>query len=192
MTEDRFTEKISLWLDDELNPTEVIELQAHLTDCPTCCQTYAAMQHIDKLLRTAATQMAAPMPGFSQRFETRLAQHSPAKPWQIWLTLGALLGGTILFFGAWLVIGGMALLSAGASMLDVGLYYQALAALIETVDKLRVFINLGALYLKVSLITMGQPIFWACILIALSMTWLWVRTLKNLPQRATANIQLIF
>ena len=192
MTKDNFTEKISLWLDDELNLTEVAELQDHLSACPACCQSYEAMKHIDQLFRMAAMQMAAPMPGFSQRFEARLAQHSPAKPWQIWLALGALLGGTIFFFGAWVVVGGIALLSVSASVLDAGLYYQGLAAFIETVDNLRVFLNLGALFLKTSFITMGQPVFWGCILIALGMTWLWVRALQNLSRRTITNIQLIF
>lgn len=191
MMKDTFTEKISLWLDDELSPVEVTELQTHLASCPACRQTYEAMQHVDRLLRTAAGVMVAPHPGFPQRFEARLARHHSPKPWQIWLTLGALLVGTLLFFGAWGVVGGLTLLSISASVLDVGLFYQWLVVFIESVDSLRVFLNLGALFLKASFITMQQPLFWGCLLVGVATTLLWVRAVQTLSRRAVSTIQLM-
>jgi len=66
MTKDTFTEKISLWFDDQLSPAEVAELKDHLSGCPSCRQTYSAMQQVDQVLQAAARVMAAPQPGFSR------------------------------------------------------------------------------------------------------------------------------
>jgi hypothetical protein len=137
---DSYTKKISLWLDDELNPTEVTELKAHLAGCSTCRQTYEAMRRVDHLLHTAATVMAVPSSGFVERFEMRLVQYRPDKPWRIWLALGGLLLGTLFVFSAWAIVGGVALVGVSISLLDVGLLYQWLATFIESVDMLRGYV----------------------------------------------------
>ncbi len=192
MTKDNFTEKISLWLDNELSPTEVAELQAHLADCPVCHQTYQAMQQVDHLFRMVAKQMVAPSPGFTQRFETRLAGHRVAKPWQIWLTLGALLLGTLFLFGLAGLLGGLTLVSVSVSVINVGWFYQWLVTFMESVDTLCFFLNVGALFLKASFLTMQQPIFWGCLLIGIIITWLWARLMRALAQRSAPIVNLIF
>lgn len=192
MTKDTFTEKISLWLDNELDPAEVSELQSHLAGCPVCRQTYEAMRQVDHLLQTAAKQMAPPRPGFNQRFETRLARHRPGRPWQIWLTMGALSLAALLVFFGWAIVEGMALEADSTSIFEANFYYQGVVAFIESADTLRFFLNLATLFLKTSFILMQQPLFWGGVLIAMTTIWLWVRLLQTLPRRATANVQLIF
>ena len=36
MTHNKYTEQISMWLDNELSPDEVNELQNHLAECSGC------------------------------------------------------------------------------------------------------------------------------------------------------------
>lgn len=191
MKKDAFTEKLSLWLDNELSPTEVVELKAHLDSCPACRQAYQAMQRVDNLLRLAATTIAAPSPGFNQQFETRLAGYRPGRPWQIWLAIGGLLTGTLLFGGAVAVVGGLAVVNLSGTGLEADWFYQWLAAGIESVTNLRVLINLGGLFLKATFITMGQPLFWLCVLMAISMAWLWVRVMQTVSRRATPTVEFV-
>jgi len=190
MSMDQFTEKISLWLDNELSPAEVTELEAHLTDCPACRQTYEAMQRVDRLFRTAAHQMVIPAPGFTRRFETRLAQQRLVKPWQLWLTMGALLGGTVLIFSTWAMIGGIALLGVRTTAVDARLYYQGMIAFLETVDQARVYFNLSSLFVKASLLTMSQPLFWVGTMIIITIIGLWLRIWRGLSQGRSINLSL--
>jgi predicted anti-sigma-YlaC factor YlaD len=187
-----FTEKISLWLDDELDDSEADELQAHLATCQACRHTYRAMQQVHLLLDAAAATMVTPAPGFAQRFEARLAHRRPVKPWQIVLALSALLLGTLLFAGAWTVMSGLTLVSAGSALLDVDLFYQGVIGFIDSADQLRFFVNLGALFLKASFITMQQPLFWGCLLVAVLMTGLWARALQMLYRRETVTAEFVF
>lgn len=190
--QDSYTKKISLWLDDELNPTEVTELKAHLADCSTCRQTYEAMRRVDSLLHTAAAVLVPPSSGFVERFETRLAGYQPGQLWRIRLALGGLLLGTLFIFSAWAIVGGVALVGVSTALLDVGLLYHWLATFIESVDMLRVFLNLGALFVKAGYIIMKQPLFWMAGLVALILAGIWVRVIQLLSRRTSAAFELVF
>jgi len=187
---DEYTEKISLWLDDQLNPNEITELKTHMTTCPVCRHTYEAMQRVDHMFRSAARVMVAPHAGFTQRFETRLAQRRHIKPWQLWLTISALLLGTLVFFGAWAVIGGLALISVSTSMLDVGRLYHFLTIVIESVDSFRVFLNLWSLFLKAGFITLSEPLSWGFMVVGLAMVGLWVRVMQTLARRVGVSVEM--
>lgn len=187
MSKDAYTEKISLWLDDELNPAEVAELETHLVSCSNCRQLYQAMQQVDDLFRTAAMSLVGPGPGFIQRFETRLIQYRTGRPWQIWLGLGALLVGSFLLFGAWAIAGGIALMTVITSLLEINLFLQWLEQFIVSAMSVRLIFDLGALFLKAGVVLMSQPIFWLSIFIALAMSGLWVRIVRQLSQR-TAEV----
>lgn len=191
MSKDAFTEKISLWLDDELNPNEVAELETHLASCMSCSQLYQAMQRVDALLHAAAMTMVAPGPGFSHRFETRLAQYRPSQPWQMWLAVSGLLIGAFLIFGAWAIIGGMTLATTTTALFDVGLLLQQLENFIDSATSARAFFNLGGLFLKANVIVMRQPLFWVSILVAIAMSGLWVRILRSLSRRPFQTIEFL-
>jgi hypothetical protein len=197
MSKDTFTEKVSLWLDDELSPNEVAELKMHLASCTSCSQLYQAMQQVDALLRAAAMTIVAPEPGFSHRFETHLArqqelaQYRPSQPWQIWLAVSGLLMGAFLIFGAWAVIGGITLATTTTSLFDVGLLLQQLENFIDSAASARAFFNLGGLFLKVNVIVMRQPLFWVSILIAIAMSGLWFRILRNLSQHPFETVEFL-
>jgi hypothetical protein len=187
MSHDTFTEQISLWLDNELSATEVAELQTHLAGCHTCQHTYQALQQVDTLLRSGSSVVVGPAPGFTVRFENRLAQQQARHNGHIWLGFGVLLVGTLILF----IIGGIVLgtfVSAGINLDGIDLLYNGLAGLIVSANTLLVWVNLAGLFLKACLITMSQPLFWGCALIAAGMVWLWLRLLKLVNRPAAVEL----
>lgn len=190
MTHDIFTEKISLWLDDELDPAERAELQAHLSGCPTCQQAYQAMQRVDHLFRDASTMRVIPQSGFTQRFEARLARQRVYHPKRIWWGLSVLALGTVLL----LLIAGVtvgAMVSTGVSMLGVPALYGWLAGFIETTNTMGVWLSLASTFLKVCLRTMSQPLFWGVVTLALGMSWVWLRLLQKIYRRTVVTVELL-
>lgn len=187
MSHDTFTEKISLWLDNELSHPEVAELQAHLADCPACQHTYQALQRVDTLLRGGASVVVAPAAGFMARFESRLAQHQARHNGHIWWGLGVLFAGTMfLFIIAGIVLGSY--VSAGVNLVGIDILYKGLAGLIASANTLAVWLNLAGLFLKASLITMTQPLFWGFALVAAGMAWVWLRLLKVANRPAAVEL----
>jgi predicted anti-sigma-YlaC factor YlaD len=189
MKNDTFTEKISLWLDDELSRAETDALQAHLTECHTCQQAYQAMQRIDALFREGAREVAAPAVGFVERFETRLVQHRAYNGGHLWLGLGTLLLGTLSL----LVITGVMVsvfVSAGINTLGVSLLYHWLARFIESANFIEVWLNFGFVFLKACLITMRQPLFWVFAAVATGLAWLWLRVIRSIAQRGAVTLRL--
>lgn len=190
MMNDQYTEKISEWFDNELKPDEVAELQAHLASCSACRQTYESMQHVHTLLLSAATHMAAPSQGFVRHVEAQLAWRQAHKPWHIWVALGALLIGTLLFWGAWAVSGGLLLMNAGGSALDANVLYQGVTIIFESAASLRTFANICLLLWKTGLFLVGQPLIWLLIITSVCATWLWLRVLQLLSRRPANSIEL--
>lgn len=191
MNHDSYTEQISLWLDNELSPTEASQLQAHLAECPVCRQTQQAMVHLDQMFRQAANLMAAPLPGFGQRLEVRLAHYHPASRRRLLFGMSVLLLGTLALAVLGGVLAGLVLFNTGSSLLDVGLIANALRNLFEAINTAAAWFNLAALFLKASLLTMSQPLFWVCALVAVAAGWLWLRMLNSLNRRPSATVELM-
>ncbi len=187
---DIFTEQISLWLDDELSRPETLALQQHLQQCPACQQTWQAMQQVDTMFRRAAVDMAEPAIGFTSRFEKRLA-HRRLTRRHTWLGLIILLMGTLFFTGISAVTGGIALISAGSSLLDISIVYYGIGLLGSTVSEVRLFANLAELILKLALLMMSQPLFWAYVAVAMGLAALWVRLIQTAYRRTPVVVQMI-
>jgi anti-sigma factor RsiW len=188
---DTFTEKLSLWLDGELNPVELAELQAHLAGCSACQHSYQALQRVDLLFRAASIELVGPRPGFSQRFEARLAQQQAAAlPRRVWWGVGVLLLGTLLLF----IIAGLTVgtaVSAGLSMIGVPALYSWLDSFITASRTLGVWFNLAGTFLRACLATMSQPLFWGCAAAAAAMAGLWLRLLQKIYQRTVVTVELL-
>lgn len=191
MNTDKFTEKISLWIDNELNAAEVAELQTHIKQCEQCRHVAQAMTRLDAALRAAAAEIVAPGPHFAQQVEARLPELQPVKVWQMWLALAALVAGGLLFVGAWVVVGGVTLVSVGTALLDTRLVSQGAIRLIETANELRLVTSLGLLALKTSFITIQQPVFWLCAALAVLFSWLWVRLMRTVARRGAVTVDLL-
>jgi predicted anti-sigma-YlaC factor YlaD len=181
MNYDTFSEKLSLWLDNELDPAETADLEMHLADCTGCQQLYEQMRQVDQFFQAAAMEMITPAVGFSQRVDARLAYHRPVKPWQMLLAMGSLALGPLLVLGL-VVVSGWAFLDTSL-VTSGGLLYQGVISLIDSVDNVRVLVNLITLFVKACLITMQQPIFWSLVLLTIGLSWLWLRVMKALSRR---------
>jgi predicted anti-sigma-YlaC factor YlaD len=179
MTHTKYTEQISMWLDNELDPAKVEELQAHLTECSACSQFYQAMQQVNRVLQKAV--MVEPSPGFTQRFETRLAQHQ-LKQGRMWLGMTILGITTVVLFVAAGIMGWMAFAAWNTSWILPTLYYY-LGQLGEMVNETRAMVNLGALLLKATLMTMQEPMFWGFAAVALATIATWVRVMQVIYRR---------
>ncbi len=189
--EDKYTEKISQWLDNELSASEVTELQHHMNSCQSCQHMHQSLVRVDTMLRSAAQVMVAPTAGFNQRFETRLTHYQPSKPWQIWLAVSALLLGALFFFGVWAVAGGITLVTVSVSMLDAGLLYQLLTQVIKSVDSFFLALNFGTLFMKAGFITMSEPLFWGLVVVVVALIGLWIRVMQTVGHRAGISIQMM-
>ena len=194
-TQDAYTEKISSWLDNELTEAEAADLQHHLRQCQTCQATYHELNQMHEWLRRAALVMAAPAPGFTGRFETRLAHYHPQKRWHLWLAVLGLALGAIFILAATALFGGAALYSLSASVpaLNGQLAHTAVVYLINSANTARFFLGIGLLFLKTSLLTMQTPLFWGMVVVAAASAWLWVRVMRSLLKTgvaATAKLML--
>ncbi len=190
MQHDTFTEKISLWLDNELSPTEISELKAHLAGCPKCQQVHQAMLKVHHLLRDASVVMLEASPDFSSRLQSRLAHHRPQKSWHLWLGLSVLLLGAFFFFAIVAMLGWLSLMNTSGTLVELGPIYYGLASLGGLINNVRAMVNLLGMGLKVSWLTMTQPLFWVYILLAIGLTALWVRLMQSLYRRVPLTTQL--
>ncbi len=190
MQHDTFTEKISLWLDDELNPAEITELQDHLAKCPTCQHFHRTALRVHNLFRTASAYMVEPQPGFSSCVQNRLASRPAQKSWHLWLGLSGLLLGSLFFFALGAVLGWLALINASGTLFELGTIYYGLGILGTTVNDIRAVVNLLGMGVKVALLIMSQPLFWVYVLMAIGLTALWVRVMQSVYRRAPIGIQI--
>jgi predicted anti-sigma-YlaC factor YlaD len=174
-----YLEKISQWLDNELPPAEVTELQTHLSQCSTCQETYLAVRRADTLLRRAATIMVEPTPGFTTRFDNRLASHRLRRPWQAWLALSVLLLGSFSLLTAGALIGGVALLNIWANLLNVQISYYLLGQLGQLVYQTRNLVTLITVLLQLGFTVVTHPLFWVSLPGAGALGWLWLRLMKT-------------
>ena len=186
MTHNKYTEQISMWLDNELNPDEVHELQNHLAQCPACTRFYRAMQQIDQVLNNAL--MVEPNPGFTQRFEARLEQQQ-IRQGRMWLGMTILAVSTLAMFIVAGVFGWLVFAAQGVDWLLPTFYYY-LGQLGETVNSIRAIVNLGGLFLKASFMTMQEPMFWGFVIIALAMVVTWVRVMQMIYRRSPLTTAL--
>lgn len=191
MRHDSYIEQISLWLDNELSPAEASQLQAHLAQCPVCRQSQQAMVHLDGMFRQAASLMAAPLPGFGQRLEIRLAHYHPASRRRLLFGMSVLLLGTLALALLGGLLAGLVLFTTGSSLLDVALIAEGLENLFQFINAAAAWFNLGSLFFKASLLTMGQPLFWVCALAVLAAVGLWLRLLNSLNRRPAATVELL-
>jgi predicted anti-sigma-YlaC factor YlaD len=84
---EEYTEWMSLAQDGMLDRTQTRLLHKHIATCPPCMTVWESMTIVSQMLRAAP--MVEPIPGFTKRFEIRLAyreeQHRRA---MVWLLLG--------------------------------------------------------------------------------------------------------
>jgi predicted anti-sigma-YlaC factor YlaD len=103
-----YQEQMSLWIDDQLTQNEIQEIEAHTATCPTCRTSLEALKRVDRLL--IAAPLVSPVPGFSDRFQARLAtRQRRRRTWAGLLTLALATLVLSLGAGAVLTVSGLAL-----------------------------------------------------------------------------------
>jgi anti-sigma factor RsiW len=98
---DTCQEQMSLWIDDQLTPNEIREIEAHAAACPSCRASLDTLRRLDRLLTSAP--MVSPLPGFSDRFQAKLVtRRRRRRTWAGLLTL--MLATLALSLGAALLL----------------------------------------------------------------------------------------
>lgn len=90
------------YLDGELDFVHHLEMERHLTDCPSCAHACTQLRALQSLLRGSGSDFAPP-PGLRRRIETALLERDePRSPRRMrgWLALAA---AALVVFGVWLV-----------------------------------------------------------------------------------------
>jgi hypothetical protein len=135
--------------------------------------------------------MVAPSPGFSTRFEARLAHYNPHSRRQMWLGLSTLLVGTMFFFSLGAAVGGLTLVGVWQNWLDINTVYYGLGFLGTMANNMLTLVNLVRLVLKVALLTMSQPIFWGFVAVAIALTVTWIHFMRQIYRREPVNIHTL-
>ena len=139
-----YQEQMSLWIDDQLTQNEIQEIEVHTATCLTCRASLEALKRLDRLLRAAP--LVSPAPGFSNRFQARLAtRQRRRRTWAGLLTLT--LAALVLLMGAVavLTVSGLALWGN----LPIGLLLpQATSLLLDLGKAMAASLNLAWLILS--------------------------------------------
>jgi len=103
---DTCREWMSLWLDGRLVQAEVEQVEEHIATCADCRMALDALRHVDRLL--SAAPLVLPAPGFTLRFQARLAaRRRRRRTWAGILTLGLATLGILLVTGVLLALYGL-------------------------------------------------------------------------------------
>jgi len=97
---------MSLWLDGRLVQAEIEQVEDHIATCPDCRTALDTLRHVDHLL--SAAPLVLPVPGFTLRFQARLAaRRRRRRTWAGILTLGLATLGILLVTGVLLALYGL-------------------------------------------------------------------------------------
>ncbi len=164
-------------LDGAIAPADRRALEAHLATCTYCQATWASLNAVHRLFK--AETMAAPRPGFSQRFQARLAQRR-SRPRVVWGALG--LGLAAVIASALVVPAGL-----GAVLAAVRAAEQpdtALALLVSAAAVAGFLTTLAdALVLVARAVfeaILPNPLTWAAAVLALGLTGVWFYVMRKL------------
>ena len=148
---DTYQEQMSLWIDGQLTEDEIRHIETHTAACASCRTYLDTLRRLDRLLSTAP--MIAPVPGFTERFQTRLVtRRRRSRTWAGLLTLT--LATLVLLLGA------MAVLAASGLTLWDNFAITGLTGLLLDLGKaMAVSLNLTWLILSALARVLRHPVF---------------------------------
>jgi predicted anti-sigma-YlaC factor YlaD len=152
---DIYREQMSLWLDQQLTQEAMRQVEAHTTTCSSCRAALEALRRVDRLL--ASTPMVAPAPGFTTRFQARLAARR--RRHRTWAGLIILILATLT-----LTLGGMALLALPGlalweSFSASGVLTQSIGLLLDMGEAMLSLLQVAWLILSALARGLRHPIF---------------------------------
>jgi anti-sigma factor RsiW len=177
-------ERMSLWLDDQLDSQQLQAVEAHTAICPSCRAALEALRRVDWLLVSAP--MVAPTSGFTLRFQAKLAaRHRRRHTWAGLLTL------TLATVALWLGVAALVAVSGLAIWQSVsasGLLTQAIGLLLEMGRAAATALNVAWLVLSALAQGLQHPVFiaYAVATAILAALWTQVITRRVLVRRPVA------
>lgn len=189
MTEcDTCQKRMSLWFDDRLTRPEIQQVEAHIATCPSCRTSLDALRRVDRML--AVAPVMSPTPGFTARFQSRLAaRRRRHRTWAGLFILGVatlclLLGATVL-----LAVPGLALWE---NLSTSGLLAHGIGLLLDLAKAWATLLKLAWLIVGALARGLRHPIFIAYIVVTaiLTVTWTEIVTRRGLVHHpATIDLQ---
>jgi anti-sigma factor (TIGR02949 family) len=94
---------LSAFVDAELEPTPMLEVEEHLVSCEACASTHDFMQALKREVRTRCAPGPAPL-ALRERVQAALADVQPVpatrERGQVWMTLAAIAASVLLVLGS--------------------------------------------------------------------------------------------
>jgi len=172
---DNYQKQMSLWIDDQLTQSEIREIEVHTATCATCRASVEALRRLDRLLH--ASPMLSPTPGFSSRFQTRLAtRRRRRRTWAGLVTLS--LATLVLLVGAAAVLAVSGLTLWGNLSISI-LLPQAASLLLDIGKATVTFIGLAWLIMGALARGMQHPAFIAFIAATAIMIAAWTQVVAR-------------
>lgn len=177
------SENLSLSFNGRLSEAVRAEMEAHLASCTRCLAEWEAFRAVDRVL--ASAPVVAPPPGLPARVTVRIARREAVRcafVGAVLLALGTVALGALLLAPALLDFVGLS--RAAPALLDAGLRLVAqLLAVVGTLGR-------TASVLADALAPVLLPVLSSCLMIAVGLGMLWLRTVRRLaPVRVTNGIQ---
>ncbi len=171
-------------LDGELAAPARRQLEEHLATCAECQSGWEALSAVERLLADAP--MAAPRPGFTGRFNVRLARQR-SRPRLLWgaaaLGLGVVAAAAVVLpLGFGLLFSAARIAEQPATLLALGNSLSATSALVRAVA--------DALAIAARAVVEGmvaQPLVWVGAVIALALTAAWLYVMRRLVPEGSAR-----
>jgi len=175
------------WLltDEVLTEEQQQELNAHLESCEECTQIASAWQAVENKLISAA--MAAPAPGFTQRWQVHLAEQRHRQHTRLsWTLLLVCAGGALITFLA-IYLSGLQEFPTPITLLSALLH--SAAVITSTIQDAQIFIQafLNTVPLGISILLWIFVSTSLCIWILIWMISIWRIPLLNRSQNEIRN-----
>lgn len=170
-------------LDGAIAPADRLALEAHLATCTHCQTAWASLSNVHRLFK--AEPMVAPRPGFSGRFQARLAQRR-SRPRAIWGALSLGLGAVAA--SALVVPLGLGLIF---SVVSAAQQPTTTVALLASASAVFVFLGtlVDALVIAARALAeafLPNPLTWAVAMLALALTGVWLYVMRKLVPEGKA------
>ena len=172
-----YLEWMNAVLDGSIAPADRRALEAHLVSCANCQASWVSLSNVHRLFK--AEPMAAPRPGFSGRFQARLAQRR-SRPHAIWgalaLGLGAVAASALVVpLGLGVIFTAVGAAEQPDTTVALLMSASAAAGFLSTLADALVLIARA-----VAEAILPNPLTWALAVLALGLTGVWFYMLRKL------------
>jgi len=185
---DTYQEQMSLRLDGQLTPDEMGQLDAHVATCAVCRTSLDALRRVDRLL--VSVPAVSPAPGFTSRFEARLAARRHRR--RAWAGLLTLMVGTLFLLVAAMTLVTISGLVLWESLSADGLLIPVVALVLDLGKALAAALKLIWLVLSAMARGTRHPAFVAFSLAGAILTVIWAQLAAHralVPNRVAVELE---